>query len=66
MAKDPTVRLSSKADLKLSNLKHEALIKRKRRVYKGQILDWVVLHALDEAAVKEKFWKWVEQQKAEF
>lgn len=59
MKKDPVVRLSNEADVALAHLKHEALIKKKKRIYKNQILDWLILNSFNNEDIKRAFWDWV-------
>jgi hypothetical protein len=63
MPKDPVIRISNEADLIITNLKHEALIKRQKRVPKNGILDFIVINAPKCKEFNEAFWKWVNNDK---
>ena len=53
------VRLSKESDLMLTELKHEALIKHEKNIYKNQIVDWLILNSFNTVNLKLKFSKWV-------
>lgn len=63
MAKDPVIRISNEADLIITNLKHEAFIKRQRRIPKNGILDFIVINAPKYKEFNDAFWKWVNNVK---
>ena len=57
--RDPVIRIGNEADLLITNLKHEAFIKKQRRIPKNRILDWIVINAPDFKEFNDRFWKWV-------
>ena len=60
MPKNQVVRLDSKADVVLTNLKHEVFTKKNKKIYKSQILNWLVLYAFTFKCVRKRFYKWVD------
>jgi hypothetical protein len=58
--KNGVVRMSKDADVVLSRIKQEVLETTGKRVYKRQILDWIVVNCLPtHKECRDEFYNWV-------